>query len=87
MGPETCVRLVLIGLLLLFVALKLTGDIDWSWWWVVSPGIVFVARLFLTGLIIAWRRATHEVRMESDPRYAVRHHAEKLAEQMRERRR
>ena len=24
-------------LTLLFVALKLTGYIDWSWWWVLSP--------------------------------------------------
>lgn len=87
MGPETCVRLVLIGLLLLFVALKLTGDIDWSWWWVVSPGIVFVARLALAEFIVAWRRAAHEVRLEKDPLYAVRHHAEKLASRMRERRR
>lgn len=38
-------------LLVLFVALKLTGVIDWSWWWVLSPiwimlgvaGLVFVA--------------------------------------------
>ncbi len=25
---------------LLFVALKLTGHIDWSWWWVVSPKLL-----------------------------------------------
>ena len=24
-------------LLLIFVTLKLTGAIDWSWWWVLSP--------------------------------------------------
>lgn len=22
---------------ILFIALKLTGYIDWSWWWVLSP--------------------------------------------------
>jgi len=22
---------------LLFIGLKLTGHIDWSWWWVTSP--------------------------------------------------
>jgi hypothetical protein len=22
---------------LIFVTLKLTGNIDWSWWWVLSP--------------------------------------------------
>jgi len=27
-----------IGLLtILFIGLKLTGNIDWSWWWVLSP--------------------------------------------------
>lgn len=37
-------------LLVAFVVLKLTGVIDWSWWWVLSPiwimfgiaGLVFV---------------------------------------------
>ena len=36
------------ALLILFIALKLTGHIDWSWWWVLSPlwiltGIIVVA--------------------------------------------
>jgi hypothetical protein len=22
---------------LIFIVLKLTGNIDWSWWWVLSP--------------------------------------------------
>lgn len=27
-----------VGLLtILFIGLKLTGTIDWSWWWVLSP--------------------------------------------------
>lgn len=31
-GPD------LFGLLaLLFIGLKLTGHVDWSWWWVLSP--------------------------------------------------
>lgn len=32
-------------LTLIFVTLKLTDNIDWSWWWVLSPiwgGIVLV---------------------------------------------
>ena len=29
--------LTLTLLLILFVALKLTGFIDWSWWWVLAP--------------------------------------------------
>lgn len=24
-------------LLVIFIVLKLTGNIDWSWWWVLSP--------------------------------------------------
>ena len=24
-------------LTLIFIVLKLTGNIDWSWWWVLSP--------------------------------------------------
>jgi hypothetical protein len=36
------------ALLILFIALKLTKQIDWSWWWVLSPlwiltGIIVVA--------------------------------------------
>ena len=42
---------LLIGLLgVLFVGLKLTGFIDWSWWWVTLPfwgGIALVALVFL----------------------------------------
>lgn len=37
-------------LLILFVALRLTGQIDWSWWWVLSPlwgSIVVFALLVL----------------------------------------
>lgn len=27
-----------LGLLaILFIGLKLTGNIDWSWWWVLAP--------------------------------------------------
>lgn len=34
-------------LTLLFVALKLTGHIDWSWWWVLSPVWITAALLAL----------------------------------------
>ena len=27
-------------LTLIFITLKLTGYIDWSWWWVLSPSII-----------------------------------------------
>lgn len=36
-------------LFLLFLALKLTGVINWSWWWVTAPlwGGIAVALLFM----------------------------------------
>ena len=47
-----------LGLLgVLFVALKLTGFIDWSWWWVTLPfwgGIVLV--LLIIALIVAFQK-------------------------------
>jgi hypothetical protein len=39
------------GLLgILFVGLKLTGYIDWSWWWVTSPFSIMVGVRFLVVL-------------------------------------
>lgn len=46
------------GLLtIVFIVLKLTNNIDWSWWWVLSPlwitfSISFVV-VFIVSLIIA----------------------------------
>ena len=40
-------------LTLLFIALKLTGHIDWSWWWVVSP--IWIGILVVFILIVAYR--------------------------------
>ncbi|MBO5700358.1 MAG: hypothetical protein J6R57_02940 [Bacteroidales bacterium] len=43
-------------LLLVFIVLKLTKVIDWSWWWVLSPlwiGIVLYALIILVGIILA----------------------------------
>jgi hypothetical protein len=34
---------------LLFIGLKLTGYIDWHWWWVLSP-----IWLRYTGIILFW---------------------------------
>lgn len=40
-------------LLLLFVGLKLTNFIDWSWWWVLSPlwlpFVILLSFLFIAG--------------------------------------
>lgn len=38
------------ALFLVFVVLKLTGHIDWSWWWVTAPlwGVFALALLVLS---------------------------------------
>jgi hypothetical protein len=39
-------------LFIVFLVLKLTGNIDWSWWWVTSPlWIPFAIGLFLVGVV------------------------------------
>lgn len=46
---------LLTGLALLFIGLKLTGHITWSWWWVTSPlwaGLVLVFILAALGMLI-----------------------------------
>lgn len=49
-----------VGLLqILFIALKLTNYIDWSWWWVMSPAIIstsIVLLIIFAGIYIAVRR-------------------------------
>ena len=46
-------------LFIVFLILKLTGNIDWSWWWVTSPlwvpivlAIGFVALLMVIAILI-----------------------------------
>lgn len=50
-----------LALFLLFIALKLTGHIAWSWWWVASPlwlgfAVVFVF-YFVAVFALALRNA------------------------------
>ena len=40
-------------LTILFVGLKLTNQIDWSWWWVLSPLWIGLVFSFLLMLLIA----------------------------------
>ena len=39
-------------LLVIFIVLKLTGLINWSWWWVLSP-IWIAVLILLFGFIVA----------------------------------
>ena len=44
---------IVLGMLgVLFVGLKLTGFIDWSWWWVTAPfwGGIAVALVIMMGV-------------------------------------
>lgn len=46
-------------LTVLFIALKLTGLIEWSWWWVLAPTwmpIVIVLPIALIGVLVLWRK-------------------------------
>ncbi len=39
-------------LFIVFLVLKLTGTINWSWWWVTSPlWIPFVAAAVILGIV------------------------------------
>lgn len=41
------------ALLVVFIALKLTNNIDWSWWWVLSPiWIGFIVAAFLIMMVM-----------------------------------
>lgn len=43
------------ALTLVFVVLKLTGNIDWSWWWVLCSSLIDIGlfALLLFGLLVA----------------------------------
>lgn len=42
-----------LGLLtILFIGLKLTGHIAWSWWWVLSP--IWIPLAIAAALLVVW---------------------------------
>lgn len=44
-------------LFLIFLVLKLTGYIDWSWWWVTSPlWILFLILLIIVLVLSALKK-------------------------------
>jgi hypothetical protein len=45
-------------LTVLFVGLKLTGNIDWPWWWVLSPvWIPIILLLLIVGIVLVIAQA------------------------------
>lgn len=50
-------KLFISSLLVLFIGLKLTGYISWSWWWVLAPAwipIVLGIALYAVGSFFIW---------------------------------
>jgi len=45
------------ALFLVFLTLKLTDQIDWSWWWVTSPLWMPVALLILVAVLVMCYKA------------------------------
>ena len=43
---------ILTILFVVFLVLKLTGNIDWSWWWVTSPLWLPIAILFTVVFVL-----------------------------------
>lgn len=49
-------------LLVVFIVLKLTNVIDWSWWWVLSPvwiGLITITVILGSIVIKVWKRRNH----------------------------
>lgn len=42
------------ALTILFIGLKLTGYITWSWWWVLSPIWISIIVVLLIIAIVVW---------------------------------
>ena len=41
-------------LLAAFIVLKLTGVIDWSWWWVLAPLWIPLALCAIMIIVVTW---------------------------------
>jgi len=53
-----------VGLLTIaFIILKLTNQISWSWWWVLSPlwiiGLFWVVLIIISLLIVLWKNSRY----------------------------
>lgn len=48
-------------LFLIFMTLKLTNHIDWSWWWITAPLWAPVGSLFICGGVFALVYAIYDI--------------------------
>ena len=46
------------ALTLIFIVLKLTGVIAWSWWWVISPILIHMSLVFMAVIGLVALRAS-----------------------------
>jgi hypothetical protein len=51
-GGIGCTGLLVALLTTLFVGLKLTDNIDWSWWWVLSPLWIYAALAIVLFIVV-----------------------------------
>lgn len=49
-------------LTLIFITLKLTGYIDWSWWWVLSPALFAGTVAFILTFYVAYKQAEGSIK-------------------------
>jgi hypothetical protein len=49
-------------LLIIFIILKLTNNLDWSWWWVLSPMWIPIALIIIVVLVSALVHSTKSYR-------------------------
>ena len=55
------IKATVLILQVVFITLKLIGSIDWSWWYVMSPFIIFFTIDFLVAgalLLLNWKLLT-----------------------------
>lgn len=48
-----CVGLPMFTLFVVFLVLKMTNTVDWSWWWVTCPLWIGPAIVICSGLLVA----------------------------------
>lgn len=49
-------------LTLAFIVLKLTGYIDWNWWWVISPIVITISVLGLLNVLVSFLETDQDKR-------------------------
>ena len=47
-----CITLIVVLVQIVFIGLKLINVINWSWWYVLSPTLIYAGLWFITAIII-----------------------------------